>query len=77
LTARRSEGEWRWCSELSVDAVGLSALVGYATRTESRRPATEPTFSSLLVARDSHWTKGAMYSPMHGHEATTPALAAA
>jgi hypothetical protein len=41
------------------------------------RNLTKPTFSSLLVARDSHWTKGSMYSPMHGHEATTPALAAA
>jgi hypothetical protein len=29
----------RWCSEHSVGAVGLSALIGYAMRTESGPPA--------------------------------------
>jgi hypothetical protein len=30
----------RWCSEISEDAVGLSALLGYAMRTESGRSAS-------------------------------------
>jgi hypothetical protein len=38
--ADETDGGGRWCSEITVDAVGLSALLGYTMRTESGRPAS-------------------------------------
>ena len=41
ITQCHKKGEGgRWCSETGPDPVGLSALIGYVVRTESRHPAS-------------------------------------